>query len=82
MNEIQKYVNTSSLKFIERDKNKSTFLTTNENKTSCTAQQGRNNSILSNYSLNNYNAEPKSRYEIRKKYIAKNIMNIIFYLNI
>lgn len=77
MNEIQKYVNTSSLKFIERDKNKSTFLTNNENKTSCTVQQGRNNSILSNYSLNNYNAEPKSRYEIRKKYIAKNIKPMV-----
>jgi hypothetical protein len=76
-NEIQKYVNTSSLKFLERDKNKSTFLNSNENKVSCTVQQGRNNSILSNFSSNNYNAEPRNRYEIRKKYIAKNIKPMV-----
>ena len=77
MNEIKKYVNTSSLKFIERDKNKSTILASNENKTSCTVQQGRNNSILSNFSSNNFNGEPKNRYEIRKKYIAKNLKPMV-----
>ena len=76
-NEIQKYVNTSSLKFLERDKNKSTFLNSNENKVSCTVQQGRNNSILSNFSSNNFNGEPKNRYEIRKKYIAKNLKPMV-----
>ena len=77
MKEIKKYVNTSSLKFIERDKNKSTILASNENKTSCTVQQGRNNSILSNFSSNNFNGEPKNRYEIRKKYIAKNLKPMV-----
>ena len=77
MNEIQKYVSTSSLKFIERDKNKSNILNSNENKVSCTVQQGRNNSNLSHFSSNNFNAEPKSRIEIRKKYIAKNIKPMV-----
>ena len=77
MNEIQKYVNTSSLKFIERDKNKSTILTSHENKPSCPGQQGRNKSNLSNFSLNNYIAEPKNRYEIGKKYITKNIKPMV-----
>ena len=77
MKEIQKYVNTSSLKFIERDKNKSTILSSNDNKVSCTIHQGRNNSILSHFSSNNFNAEPKSRYEIRKKYIAKNLKPMV-----